>query len=63
MKTCRRKVEQITEEDLYVEGEFMAEEDMEEEGYKAYPDCILLLIYIYSFGYLIKFFGIYTFIS
>jgi hypothetical protein len=46
VKTCRRKVEQITEEDLYVEGEFMAEEDMEEEGYKAYPDCILLL-YIY----------------
>ena len=40
VKTCRRKIEQISEEDLYVEGEFMAEQDMEEEGYKAYPDCI-----------------------
>lgn len=34
VKTCRRKIEQISEEDLYVEGEFMAEADMADEGYK-----------------------------
>ena len=34
VKTCRRKIEQISEEDLYVEGEFMAESDMTDEGIK-----------------------------
>ena len=53
MKTCRRKIEQITEEDLYVEGEFMAEEDMEEEGYKSHPDCVYTYDYniLYSIYY------------
>ena len=34
IKTCRRKVQRISEDDLYTEGEFMSEQDMIDENYK-----------------------------
>lgn len=34
IKSCRRKVERISEDDLYTEGEFMSEQDMIDDNYK-----------------------------
>eukprot|EP00435_Cladocopium_sp_Y103_P029492 s2260_g7.t1 len=34
IKTCRKKVERITEDDLFVDGEFMSEQDMIDDNYK-----------------------------
>lgn len=36
IKTCRKKVERIAEDDLFVDGQFMSEEDMVSENMKEY---------------------------
>lgn len=36
IKTCRRKVERIAEDDLFVDGQFMSEQDMVSENMKEY---------------------------
>lgn len=40
MKTCKKRVARISEDDLYVDGEFMSEQDMKDDNYKEYLDCI-----------------------
>lgn len=40
VKTCKKRVERITEDDLYVDGEFMSEQDMIEDNYKECLDCV-----------------------
>ena len=34
VKVCRKKVQQISEDDLFVDGEYMSEQDMLDENYK-----------------------------
>ena len=34
VKVCRKKVQQITEDDIFVDGEYMSEQDMIDENYK-----------------------------
>lgn len=34
MKTCKKRKEAITEQDLWVDGEFLSEADMKENGFK-----------------------------
>lgn len=36
IKTCRKKVQKITEDDLFVDGQFMSEQDMVKENFKEY---------------------------
>lgn len=41
VKTCRKKAQLISEDDLFVDGQFMSEQDMIDEGFKEYPVCIM----------------------
>jgi len=40
IKKCKRKIETISEQDMWVDGEFQSEKDMAEAGLKESLDCI-----------------------
>ena len=44
IKTCRRKVQRISEDDLWTEGEFMSEQDMIDDNFK---ENLVTCVYIY----------------
>lgn len=40
IKKCKRKIETISEQDMWVDGEFQSEKDMADAGLKESLDCI-----------------------
>ena len=44
MKQCKKVTQELSEESLTVEGEFMSEEDMDRENYSAWLGCIYLVL-------------------
>ena len=50
IKSCRKKVQNITEDDLYVDGQFMSEQDMIDDNVKESLVSIFVLVSILLFG-------------